>query len=39
MAGITHPDYASLVDPRFACGGKRMGKVFALFPACGREGR
>jgi hypothetical protein len=23
-AGLTHPDYASLVDPLFAFGGKRV---------------
>jgi hypothetical protein len=27
MRSITHPDYAALVDPLFACGGE---KVFAL---------
>ncbi len=32
MAGITHPDYASLVDPLFACGGKRVGKFLPSFP-------
>jgi len=25
---LTHPDYASLVDPLFACGGKRVGNSF-----------
>ncbi len=31
MASITHPDYASLVGPFFACGGKRgKKKAFAL---------
>jgi hypothetical protein len=24
---MTHPDIATLVDPLFACGGKRVGKV------------
>jgi len=27
-AGSTHPDYASLVDPLFACGGKRVRNIF-----------
>ncbi len=26
-AGSTHPDYASLVDPLFACGGKRVAAI------------
>jgi len=25
---ITHPDYAALVDPLFACGGKRVAAIF-----------
>jgi len=25
---LTHPDYASLVDPLFACGGKRVKKTY-----------
>jgi len=27
-ARFTHPDYAALVDPLFACGGKRVGNLF-----------
>jgi hypothetical protein len=26
----THPDYATLVDPLFACGGKRVKKVLPI---------
>jgi hypothetical protein len=29
----THPDYASLVDPLFACGGKRGRNVNLLNPS------
>ena len=30
MVAITHPDYAALVDPLFAFGGKRVGNAFIL---------
>src|SRR6185503_14798296 len=30
-AGLTHPDYASLVDPLFACGGKRVTAIILFF--------
>ncbi len=39
LSAETHPDSASLVDPLFAFGGKRVGVMqTTLFPACGREG-
>jgi len=37
----THPGYATLADPLFAFGGKRVEKLkkkLTLFTACGREG-
>ena len=27
QSAFTHPDYATLVDPLFACGGKRVGCI------------
>jgi hypothetical protein len=39
MAAITHPDYATLVDPLFATRKEGVKKIFlTLFAACGREG-
>jgi len=34
---LTHPDDATLVDPLFACGGKRVweGMIDLLITACG----
>jgi hypothetical protein len=42
-APSTHPGYASLADPLFAFGRKRVEEIIqrkktTLFPACGREG-
>jgi hypothetical protein len=32
IAELTHPNIAALVDPLFACGGKRVNKFFVFTP-------